>query len=92
MNINLPNNIVFNPADGDPAPARQTARQVPPAEDKAADLSLGVDHQDVVKKALESDAKSTLSAQEIEELLQTDAIDSIENIRLAAANILNFGI
>lgn len=92
MNINLPNNIVFNPADGDPAPARQTARQVPPVEDKAADLSLGVDHQDVVKKALESDAKSTLSAQEIEELLQTDALDSIENIRLAAENILNFGI
>ena len=88
--VNTPNNIVFNPADGDPGPSRQVTQQRNIAEN--IDTALGEDYTAAVKAALQLEDANTAAVEEAKKAVLGNALDTPTNIADAARNILKFGI
>lgn len=88
--INTPNNIVFNPGEGDYNPIRQKIREIN-ISTESTDGVLRADHTAVINKALEIEENAVKGVENAEKV-DLNAIDTAENIRIAAENILKFGI
>ena len=89
--INTPNNIVFNPGEGDYKPVRQEIRGINRSAENA-DAALGADYTAVINKALEMEENAAKGVENAQIAANLKEIDTAENIRTAAENILKFGI
>lgn len=89
--INSPNNVVFNPGEGDFNPARQVNRERNISAENA-DAALRADYAAAINKALELEKNAALSVENAQKAVDINEIDNAENIRIAAENILKFGI
>jgi len=58
----------------------------------SADLSLQVDYASLIDKAVQADDTDINTVQRAREMLLSGKLDSAENIRRAAENIIKFGI
>jgi len=63
-----------------------------PAEDENADVLLQVSYGGLVEKAQHAPAEDVSAVERARHLLATGQLDTPENIRKAAENILKFGI
>lgn len=88
--INTPNNIVFHPGEGDYSPLRQKIREIS-ISTESTDGVLRADYSAVINKALEIEENAVKGVENAEKV-DLNAIDTAENIRIAAENILKFGI
>ncbi len=57
-----------------------------------ADASLEVDYESLIEKAIQVPQTDVNAVQQAQELLLSGQLDSPENIRTAAENIIKFGI
>jgi len=57
-----------------------------------ADLSLQVDYASLIDKAVQAEETDLNTVKRAREMLLSGKLDSEENIRLAAENIIKFGI
>lgn len=60
--------------------------------DKNADVALQIDYASLLNKAAQMPQDDTKAIQKAKELLASGQLESLENIREAAKNILKFGI
>lgn len=60
--------------------------------DTEADASLQVNYDSLIEKAKEIPQEDTTAVQQAQQLLMSDQLESPENIREAAENIIEFGI
>ena len=88
--INTPNNIVFNPGEGDYSPIRQKIREIN-ISTESTERVLRADHSAVINKALEIEENAVKGIENADKV-DLNAIDTAENIRIAAENILKFGV
>lgn len=89
--INTPNNIVFNPGEGDYKPVRQDIREISRSVENA-DAALRADYTAEINKALELEENAAKVVEIAQIAANLNEIDTAENIRTAAENILKFGI
>ena len=84
LNNNIQN---FLPQISDKNQNRQTAQ---PAEN--ADASLEVNYKSLIEKAVNSANNDREAVEKAKKMMLSGQLDSIENIREAAENIVGFGI
>ena len=68
---------------------RKSARAIP---DNDADVSVQVNYASLIDKAMQEPKESAQRVQEARELLLSGQLESPENIREAAENIVKYGI
>ena len=88
--INIPNNIVFNPGEGDFGPSRQISREQNTIENAGA--ALGADYTSAINRAMEIEDTQLRAVEEAQKAIADNRIITRENIVDAARNILKFGI
>lgn len=71
--------------------ARQPA-QARPSQGAPADASLQINHAALIEKAVNSPTDDSDAVQRARRLMLSGQLDTPENIRQAAANIINFGV
>jgi len=89
--IDISGGIGFNPGKSDiPAAANRAGRG--PAEIEKADLTLRNEYAQLIQAALKSGETNTAQVQEAVNEIAANTLETPENIRIAAENILKFGI
>lgn len=73
------------------AVGKQVNPPKPPVENQADD-SLQVNHDSLIEKAKQASPEDEGAVQQARELLSSGQLESPENIRAAAENIIKFGI
>lgn len=73
---------------------KPTPRQVNPADTVAgsADASLQVNYAELIEKAMQVPQEDDKAVQRAKELLLSGQLESEDNIRAAAENIVKFGV
>ena len=57
-----------------------------------ADISLQVDYATLIEKAVQENVENTNTVEQAQQLLNSGSLDTSENIKAAAENIIKFGI
>jgi len=91
MQIDTTNNIILNTNDNGPEVAKKTPA-VPNQGTDATEATLRAKYVSIIEKALEQETVNSAAVEEAREALQSGELDSAENIRTAAENILKLGM
>ena len=90
-NINMINNITPNPAGSGLEPSRKTDPTGSEPVD-TSDAAVRSEYASIINKALETEELDLQAVQKAQEALDAGLIDTPENVREAADNILRDGI
>ncbi len=72
--------------------AAKQARNAEPGQNRSADASLQADYAALIKQASVACADDRMRLQKAKELLDTDRLETPENISQTAHNIAQFGV
>jgi hypothetical protein len=90
-NINMINNITPNTPGSGLEPSKKTDPTGPEPTD-TSDATVRSEYASIINKALETEELDLLAVQKAKEALDAGLIDTPENVRDAADNILRYGI
>ena len=82
-------NQIHNILENSSSMQSNSAKNLP---DNDADASLQIDYADFIDQAIQPPQTDTNAVQKAEELLSSGQLESPENIKTAAENIITFGI
>ncbi|MBE0534918.1 MAG: hypothetical protein IH624_04550 [Phycisphaerae bacterium] len=82
--------IAFGNADGEWLRTSRSTRKAAAAEN--ADAALRVDYAAAIRKALQLSDEDTAVIEAARKAIEQDTLESPQNIRAAAENLLTFGI
>lgn len=84
------NNTNIQDVLGNSLPKQANSNKAASAND--VDISLQVDYASLIEKAVQLPEENNHAVQQAQKLLESGNLDTIENIKAAAQNIINLGI